>query len=120
MLYIPKIDDYLEILNDEDVKDFLAIKFSEHFTSIREEKNLRKVTKLPCIFLTTPGQVEKYMQSKLSDNCMHQYNVEILNLFDPELQLITTKAVTENKLKELFNEMERFKIQTTSALDYKE
>ena len=120
MLYIPKIDDYLEILNDEEVKDFLAIKFSEHFTPIREEKNLRKVTKLPCIFLTTPGQVEKYVQSKLSDNCMHQYNVEILNLFDPELQLIITKAMTENKLKELFNEMERFKIQTTSVLDYKE
>ena len=74
MLYIPKIDDYLEILNDEEVKDFLAIKFSEYFTSIREEKNLRKVTKLPCIFLTTPDQVEKYVQSKLSDNFMHQYN----------------------------------------------
>ena len=44
----------------------------------------------------------------------------ILNLFDPELQLIITKPVTENKLKELFNEVERFKIQTTSVLDYKE
>ena len=44
----------------------------------------------------------------------------ILNLFDPELQLIITKPVTENKLKELFNEVERFKFQTTSVLDYKE
>ena len=27
MLYIPKIDDYLEILTDEEVEDFLAINF---------------------------------------------------------------------------------------------
>ena len=42
MLYIPKIDDYLEILTDGEVKDFLAISFSE---SISEEQNLRKVAK---------------------------------------------------------------------------
>ena len=42
MLYIPKIDDYLEILTDERVKDFVGINFSE---SIREEQNLRKVAK---------------------------------------------------------------------------
>ena len=35
--------------------------------------------------------VEKYMQSNSSDNCTHPYNVEILNIFDPELQLINTK-----------------------------
>ena len=40
MLYIPKIDDYLKILTDEEVKDFVAINFSEYFTSIREEKLL--------------------------------------------------------------------------------
>ena len=28
MLYIPKIDDYLEILTDEELKDFAAISFS--------------------------------------------------------------------------------------------
>ena len=36
MLYIPKTDDYLEILTDEEVKDFVAIIFSEYFKSIRE------------------------------------------------------------------------------------
>ena len=46
MLHIPKIDDYLEILTDEEVKDFVAINFSEYFKSIREEQNLRKVAKL--------------------------------------------------------------------------
>ena len=45
MLHIPKIDDYLKILTDEEVKDFLAIYFSGYFKSIREEQNLRKVAK---------------------------------------------------------------------------
>ena len=40
MLYILKIDDYLEILTDEEVKDFVAMNFGE---PISEEQNLRKV-----------------------------------------------------------------------------
>ena len=43
MLYIPKIDDYLKILTDEEVKDFVAINFSAYFKYIREEQNLRKI-----------------------------------------------------------------------------
>ena len=31
MLHISKIDDYLEILTDEEVKDFVAISFSKYF-----------------------------------------------------------------------------------------
>ena len=38
MLYIPKVDDYLEILIDEKVKNFVAIKFSKYFENIREER----------------------------------------------------------------------------------
>ena len=34
MLYIPKIDDYLEISTEERVKDFVAISFREYFKSI--------------------------------------------------------------------------------------
>ena len=45
MLYIPKIDDYFEILTDEEMKDFVAINFSEYFKSIEEEQNLRRVAK---------------------------------------------------------------------------
>ena len=37
MLYIPKIDDYLQILTDGEVKDFVAINFSDYFKSIKEE-----------------------------------------------------------------------------------
>ena len=37
-------------------------------------------------------EVEKYiwiLQSNSSDNCVHRYNIENLNLFDLELQLIS-------------------------------
>ena len=43
MLYIPKIDDYLKILTDEEEKDFVAINFGEYFKYITEDQNLRKV-----------------------------------------------------------------------------
>ena len=36
-----------------------------------------------------------------SNNCVHRYNVEILNLFDPELQLINTKPMIKN-IKRIF------------------
>ena len=41
-------------------------------------------------FLSPPDEVEKYVQSNSSDNCMNRYNVDILNIFDPESQLINT------------------------------
>ena len=59
------------------------------------------------------------MQSNPSDNCIHRYNVEILNIFDPELQLINTKGMIENKLKELISGMKKFKVQTIVVLDSK-
>ena len=51
MLYIPKIDDYLKILTDNEVKDFVAVNFSEYlkstkeklYSKLKEEQNLRKV-----------------------------------------------------------------------------
>ena len=52
------------------------------------------------------------MQSNSSDNCIHHYNVEILNTFDPELQLMSTKAMIKNKLNKLFSELKKFKVQT--------
>ena len=122
MLHIPKIDDYLKILTDEEVTGFVAINFSEYFKFIREEQNLRKVAKSLYIFLTTLDEVEKYvdiMQPKSSDNCIHRYNVEIFIIFDPELQPINTKPTIKNKLKELLSELEEFKVQKILVLDYK-
>ena len=59
------------------------------------------------------------MQSNSSDNCIHCYNVEILNIFDPRLQLVKTKPVINNKLKDLLSELQKFKVQTMLVLDYK-
>ena len=85
MLYIPKIDGYLKILTDEEVKDFVAINFNEYFKSTTEEQNIRKFARLLYNFLTTSVEVEKHVQSNTSDNCVHCYNDGILNTFDPEL-----------------------------------
>ena len=82
-MYIPKMDDYLEILTDEEMKDVLAINFSE---SISEEQNLRKIEKSLYLFLTTADEVK----SNFCDNQIHHYNIKILNLFYPEIQIKTT------------------------------
>ena len=105
-MYIPKIDDYLKILTGDKVKDFVAINFSEYF----------KFT------VTTPNEVEKcakMMQSNTSDDCVHRYNMMILNLFDPELQLINNKSMIKNKLQKLLSELKKFKIQTILFLEHK-
>ena len=106
-------------MTDEEVKDFVAINFSEYFKSIREEQNLRKVAKLLYTFLTTPDEVEKYVQLNSSDNCIHHYNVEILNIFDPELQMINTKPMIKNRLKESVSELKTFKVHAVLVLDYR-
>ena len=91
------------------MKDFVTINFSEYFKSITEEENLRKVAKLLYIFLTTPDEVEEYVQSNSFDNCMRRCNIEILNSFDPELQLINFNPIIKNKLKELLSELKSLK-----------
>ena len=42
-----------------------------------------------------------------------------MNIFDPELQLINTKPMINNKLKELLSELKKFKVQTILVLDYR-
>ena len=64
------------------------------------EKYLELIEKIP--------EAKFMMQSSSSDNRIRQYNINILNLFDPELQLIDTKPVIENKLKDLLLELKRF------------
>ena len=66
MLNFQRIDNYLKILTDDEVKDFAAINFSECFKSTREklysklseDQNLGKVVELLYIFITT----EKYLK----------------------------------------------------------
>ena len=45
--------------------------------------------------------------------------MEILNIFDPELQLINTKPMIKSKLKELLSELKKFKVQTILVLNFK-
>ena len=59
------------------------------------------------------------MLSNFSDNCVYCYNIEISNLFDSELQLINTKPIIKNKLKEFLSELKKFKVQTIIVLDCK-
>ena len=80
----------------EILKNFVATNFNKYLKSITEEQNLRKVAKLFYIFLTMPDEVEKYVQSNSSDNFLHHYNVEILNLFYLDLQLINTKPMIKS------------------------
>ena len=80
---------------------------------MREEQNFTKIDKSLYLFLTIPDEVEKFVeiiQSNSSHNCVHRYNVEILNIFDPELQLIHTKPMIKSKLKELLSELKTFKV----------
>ena len=59
------------------------------------------------------------MESNFSDNCVHHYNVDILNFFDPELQVINSKPVIKKKLDELLGELTNSTSQTISVLHYK-
>ena len=101
MLFIPRTDDYLGRLTDEEVKDFVATNFREYFKAIRKGKYLRKSAKSIYIFLTAPDKVEKYVQSNSYDNCIHQNNIDILNIFDTELQQINIKPLIK-KIKRFF------------------
>ena len=40
----------------------------------------------------------------------NHYNVKILDLFNPELQLINTRPTFKDKLKELLSDLEKFKV----------
>ena len=63
--------------------------------------------------------METNVESNYFDNFVHYSNVEILNLFNSELQLIKTKPIIKNKLKELLSELKEFKVQAILILDYK-
>ena len=39
MHYIPKIGDYLKVVTNNEVKEFLVINFDEYFNSTREKLN---------------------------------------------------------------------------------
>ena len=90
------------------------------YSKLNEEQNLRKVTKSLYIFLTTPDEIKiraRTIESNSSGNCVHCYNIMILNLSDLELQLINAKPVIKYKLKELLSELKKFKVQIILVLE---
>ena len=50
------------------------------------------------------------MQSSLSDNYVHRYNIEIFNLLGSEVQMIHSKLMIKNKLKEFLSELKSLKL----------
>ena len=91
------------------------------YSELSKEQSLRKVAGSLHIFRTTLDEVERYVEmlpSSSSGNCLYHYNIEIFNLFDPELQPIYTKPIIKNKLKELLSELKKFKVQSVLVLKY--
>ena len=66
---------------------------------------------------------KKYAKiAKQSNTCKDYasiYGVEILNSFNPELQLKDTESAIENKPIDLISELRGFKLATTLVLDKK-
>ena len=88
-------------------------------SKIGEEKNLRRFAESFYTFLTTLDELigkvpeaKTVMQLSFSDDFVRHYYIKILNFFDPELQLIDTKLVIKNKLKDFLGELKKLKVQT--------
>ena len=76
MVYISKVGDYSKILTDDEMNDFVVINLGEYLNLWEkniEEQNLKKVIELLYIFLTTPVEVEKYVEMMQS-----------VQIFDPK------------------------------------
>ena len=58
------------------------------------------------------------MQSNSFDNCAHCYSFEIWNIADPELQLINTKPMIKNKLKEFLSKLKKFKSLSSVSISF--
>ena len=102
-----KIAEYLKIVTDEEVKNFLRINFGEYFKSTRkklyskligEKIYIRKVVELFYSFLTEPGKVEKYIELIAKNVRTKNYyqvllitlNVNIILSFESFLSRIAT------------------------------
>ena len=97
-------------MTDDELKDFVVINFGKSFKSkkmcskLSEKGNLRKVVKLLYIFIATPDEVGKYGETSSSDKYICPYNVKILNLFYPALQLINIK---QRQIKRIIKRFEK-------------
>ena len=111
ILYVPKIVDYLKILTDEELKDLVAISFSEYFKStvencfLNEVKNKILVKLLNCICLTALEEVEKFAKIKQSnspDKYVHRYNIELWIFLIQNYNWFTLKLWLKTNLKNCY------------------
>ena len=112
MYYIPKIGDYLKVVTNNEVKEFLVINFDEYFNSTREKLNFNQVRNIILERCGTSNEVHKYaeaMQLSSFDNCVCHYNTKIRNLFDANLQLINATPIIKNKSNKLLSELKSLK-----------
>ena len=58
------------------------------------------------------------IQRRSFDNCVRQYDIEISNLFDLELQLVNLKPKVKNKLKDLIGELKNLKFKIVLILEH--
>ena len=67
------------------------------------------------------SEAKNIMQSSSSESYVLMYvcNIEVLDFFNPELQLINTKSVMKNKLKDILSDLKEFTVQTVLALGNK-
>ena len=67
------------------------------------------------------SEAKNIMQSSSSESYVLMYvcNIEVLDFFNPELQLINTKSVMKNKLKDILSYLKEFTVQTVLALGNK-
>ena len=52
------------------------------------------------------------LQLSSFDNCIHRYNIEVLNLLNP-------KPMVKSELKEWLSELKKFKVHSILILEYK-
>ena len=65
------------------------------------------------------SEAKNIMQSSSSESYVHVCNIEVLDFFNPELQLINTKSVMKNKLKDILSDLKEFTVHTVLALGNK-
>ena len=80
---------------------------------------------LIALYIVKQKKSEKILDAKIAKGThaikgyANSYNVEILNSFNPELQLKGTETAIKNKLIDLLTELKGFKFVTTLALEFK-
>ena len=74
MLYIPKIGDYLKILTDDKKLLNHFISFSKHLVKYKKHVEM--------------------MELNSSDNLVHRYNIEVLNLSDPVKSFLLSELIS--------------------------